>query len=76
LGYDYARYQLKVKLFANLYSQGESAMTLIFGWLEGMPIWAGWRFVLMEFGAQCVMTFGITMMQQWCADNWDTQGVS
>ena len=50
-------------------------MTLIFGWLEGMPIWAGWRFVLMEFGVQCVMTFGITMMQQWCADNWDTQGV-
>ena len=39
-------------------------------------MWEGWRFVLMEFGAQCVMTFGITGMQQWCVDNWDTQGVS
>ena len=57
-------------------SQGESAMTLIFGWLERMTMREGWRFVLMEFGAQCVMTFGITGMQQWCVDNWDTQGVS
>ena len=37
---------------------------------------AGWRFALVEFGAQCVMTAGITGMQQWCVDNWDTQGVS
>ena len=36
----------------------------------------GWRFALVECGVQCVMKAGITVMQQWCVDNWDTQGVS
>ena len=66
----------KLSYLLMFHPQGESAMTLIFGWLERMTTRAGWRFVLMEFGAQCVTTFGITGMQQWCVDNWDTQGVS
>ena len=38
---------------------------------------AGWRFALVEFGAQYVMTFGVTKMQQLCAGSWDMQhGVS
>ena len=66
----------KLSYLLMFHPQVESAMTLIFDWLEGTTMWEGWRFVLMEFGAQCVMTFGITGMQQWCVDNWDTQGVS
>ena len=53
-------------------------MTLIFSSLmEVTTMRAGWRFALMEFGAQCVMTFGVTKMQLLCAGSWDMQhGVS
>ena len=53
-------------------------MTLIFGSPMEVIIWkAGWKFVLMGSGAQCVMTFGITKMQLLYAGSWDMQhGVS
>ena len=28
-----------------------------------------WSSATGGYGVQCVMTFGTTMMQQWCADN-------
>ena len=33
---------------------------------------AGWRSALMEYGEQCVIVAGITMMLESCADNWGT----
>ena len=42
-----------------------------FDWLmvyhKRMAVWSS---ATGECGAQCVMTFGTTMMQQWCADSW------
>ena len=33
---------------------------------------AGWRFVSVDCGEQCVIVAGITMMPWLCADSWDT----
>ena len=33
---------------------------------------AEWRSASMEFGEQCVIMAGITMMPELCADNWGT----
>lgn len=35
-----------------------------------------WKYVSMEYGAQCVMTIGIPETLQWYVNNWDIQHVS
>ena len=42
-----------------------------FDWLEDNPLMkAEWRSASMEYGGQCVMTTGISMMPELCADSW------
>ena len=44
-----------------------------FVWLmELLRVLAEWSSASMEFGEQCVVMNGITMMPESCADNWGT----
>ena len=44
-----------------------------FVWLmDQLRVQAEWRSASMEYGEQCVITAGISMMPELCADNWGT----
>ena len=44
-----------------------------FVWLmDHWRVQAEWKSASMECGEQCVITGGITMMPELCADNWGT----
>ena len=48
------------------------AQVEIFNWLVGqLQMKEGWRSAKITSGELCVMTYGVHMMLEWFADNWD-----
>ena len=55
------------------YSQVPSALNPVCVWSMVLPAMrVVWRCVLEVGGAQCVMMAGMSLMQAWSADSWDS----